>query len=245
MDSRAGRAHQHKGPRGRCVVGHDMTVSETDKTLLMEASAGPDPLSQLRGYWEGLRVGGGIPARSRISPRGIEQALSCTFLIERVAPGIARFRIAGMDLAEFMGMEVRGMPFSAIFCPLGRIEIANKLERVFQDAAILTADLVAERGLGRPALTARMLALPLCNEQGSVNLAIGCMALSGKVGRTPRRFDVTQARLERTMEAVPNPRPIAGVVPKLVVQKCPEFAEAAAVFERGQSGPAPYLRVVK
>lgn len=220
-----------------------MTVTETDEIVSMEASAGPEPLSQLRGYWEGLRLGGGIPARSRISPRGIEQALSCTFLIERVGSGIARFRIAGMDLAEFMGMEVRGMPFSAIFCPLGRVEIANKLERVFQDAAILTADLMAERGLGRPALTARMLALPLCNEQGRVTLAIGCVALSGKVGRTPRRFDVTQARLERTSDARPKPMPpVAGMVPKLIIQ---EFAEAAAVFERAQSGPAPYLRIVK
>ncbi len=70
-------------------------------------------LAEVRAYWEGLRVAGDLPRRDQIDPRGIAGALENTFLLERVAPGIARFRLAGMQLHDLMGMDVRGMPLSA------------------------------------------------------------------------------------------------------------------------------------
>jgi hypothetical protein len=123
-----------------------------------------------------------------IDPRGIAEALESTFLLERVAPGIARFRIAGMHLHDLIGLDVRGMPLSTLFDPAARTRLAEGLEAVFTTPAILEMWLEAERSLGRPRLEGRMLVLPLSDAQGHSTLALGCLALAGALGRAPRRF---------------------------------------------------------
>ena len=223
-----------------------MTITDTEQNTPTSDLPSTDPLAQLRGYWEGLRADGAIPTRSQISPRGIEAALSCTFLIERVAPGIARFRIAGMNLVDFMGMEVRGLPFSSIFCPNARADLARMLEAVFQECAILTMDITAERGLARPPLSARMLALPLRNEHGNVTLALGCMALKGRAGRTPRRFEILDSSLDRLAPITPRLRTVSGFVPKLLpMPRKPIPAEGASDVAASKPARAPYLRLVE
>ena len=182
---------------------------------------GPDHaiLAQVRGYWEGVRDGARVPARSRIDPRGIESALAQSFLLERIAPGMARFRIAGMQIAELMGMDGRGMPVSTMLEPAGRAGFGRALERVFAEPAILEIDLEAERGVGRPALEARMIVLPLTDEMGVVRLGLGSIALDGTVGRGPRRFHAVRQSIrplneERCLQLagtgggdLPAPRP--------------------------------------
>lgn len=157
-------------------------------------------LAEVRGYWEGLRKGSDLPRRDEIDPRGIVGALENTFLLERVAPGVARFRLAGMQLHDLMGMDVRGMPLTALIDPAGRGRISDQLEGVFAGPGTLEIWLEAERGLGRPALEARMLLLPLTSIRGSVDLALGCMAIHGAMGRAPRRFAIggmTGEKIER------------------------------------------------
>ena len=148
-------------------------------------------LAEVRAYWEGLRVGGSLPARDRIDPRGIAGALENTFLLERIAPGIARFRIAGMMVHDVMGMDVRGMPLSALYEPQGRNRLSDALEGVFAGPATLELWLEAERSIGRPPLEGRMLILPLTSSSGKTELALGCLALDGVVGRAPRRFAIS------------------------------------------------------
>lgn len=148
-------------------------------------------LAEVRAYWEGLRDGGALPERDRIDPRGISGALENTFLLERVAPGLGRFRIAGMQLHDLMGMDVRGMPMSALFEPSVRNRLSDALEGVFSGPAVLELWLEAERGIGRPALEARMIVLPLVGSKGETDLALGCLAMEGALGRAPRRFAIS------------------------------------------------------
>ena len=54
-----------------------------------------------------------MPRRAEIDPRGIENALEYAFILERIAPGMARIRLAGIHLSDLMGMEVRGMPLTS------------------------------------------------------------------------------------------------------------------------------------
>jgi hypothetical protein len=145
-------------------------------------------LAQVRAYWQGLRHGTALPQRETIDPRGIAEALESTFLLERVAPGIARFRIAGMHLHDLIGMDLRGMPLSTLFDPAARTRLAEGLEAVFTTPAILELWLEAEHGLGRPQLEGRMLVLPLSDAAGKTTLALGCLAMAGGMGRPPRRF---------------------------------------------------------
>ncbi|MDQ7072126.1 MAG: PAS domain-containing protein [Rhodobacterales bacterium] len=147
-------------------------------------------ITQVEAYWEGLRAGRILPRRSEIDPRGIEGALEYAFILERIAPGIARMRIAGSHLTDLMGMEVRGMPASTFFTPTGRNSFSETLEAVFDSPAIATLDLTAERGIGKPAMEAKMLLLPLKSDLGDVSRVLGCLSTKGEIGRTPRRFDI-------------------------------------------------------
>ncbi len=191
-------------------------------------------LQQLRAYWEGLRTGGRLPARSEIDPRGIAGALENTFLIERIAPGIAKFRLCGRHLHDLIGMEPAGMPLSVLFDPEGRTRLAVALEQVFAGPTTLELWLEAERGVGRPALAGRMLILPLLDQVGAVRLAVGGLVTAGGLGRSARRFAVT------TVLAEPLPRR-TGEAARLPL---PEFAEAPAPFRPARPGGKPNLRLV-
>ncbi|MFT4151905.1 MAG: PAS domain-containing protein [Paracoccaceae bacterium] len=193
----------------------------------------PDPTvpAQIRAYWEALRGTASFPRRDQIDPRGIAGALDQTFLIERIAPGLARFRLAGMRLSDGMGMDLRGMPVSALIAPPDRDRFARALEPVFATPSILDARLRAERSPGRPARMARMLVLPLGDRNGQPVLALGCLALAdADEGRgAPRRFAIT-ALLRETLAAT-RPTPVA-----------PAFAEPAVPFPT--PAPRAHLRLV-
>ncbi|MFN3825725.1 MAG: PAS domain-containing protein [Pseudorhodobacter sp.] len=200
-------------------------------------------LRLIRDYWaalcaqpEGDRT---LPRRAAISPRGIENALSQSFLIERVAPGMARLRIAGMDLNDLMGMDVRGMPFSCLLEPSARGGFGAALEQVFAGRSLLEAELEADRSAGRPALAAQLLILPLAVEPDGRRMALGGLACHGLVGSAPRRFHVARRQL------LPSPLGEPDAAP---VRAAPAFAENAAQFQPAPGDPAPgrgHLRLVK
>ncbi|WP_233489017.1 PAS domain-containing protein [Rhodovulum sp. 12E13] len=153
-------------------------------------------LGDLESYWQGLRGDRLLPARSEVDPRRIEDALEYAFILERIAPGMARFRLAGMHLNDLMGMEVRGMPLTSFFVPEARKRVSAALEQVFDAPAIARMSLAGESGIGRPGLDARLLLLPLKSDFGDVSRALGCLSTVGPVGRAPRRFTITTEQVE-------------------------------------------------
>lgn len=167
-----------------------MMLTYFGKGRSADVAPGFGAIQAVRGYWEALRMGGVLPRRDQIDPRGIAQSLENVFLIERIAPGLARFRLAGMHVNEIMGLDVRGMPLTALFDPAARTRITEALEPVFAGPSLLEGWLEAERGIGKPALEARMILLPLVGSAGEPSLALGCLASVGSVGRMPRRFAI-------------------------------------------------------
>lgn len=160
-----------------------------DMTQIASANRFP-AIKEVEAYWESLRAGRLVPRRSDIDPRGIERALEYAFILERIAPGLARMRIAGSHLTELMGMEVRGMPVSAFFTPTGRTQMSDALEEVFDGPSKVVLDLHAEPGMGKPAIAAKMIMLPLKSDLGDISRVLGCFATKGEIGRTPRRFEI-------------------------------------------------------
>lgn len=151
-----------------------------------------------RAYWESLREEGGvIPARADIDPRGLATALDCVFVGERIGTGLIRLRIAGMSLTDVAGLDMKGLPISTLFIPEARLRLAQVVERVFTLPQVAEFHLDAERSIGRPALEARLLLLPLRSTTGAVDLVLGCLATDGQVGRAPRRFGILRAIEER------------------------------------------------
>lgn len=197
------------------------------------AAGGFLPLAQVRAYWEALWAGRRVPLRSEIDPRGIEGALDHAFILERIAPQVARFRLAGAHLADLMGMEVRGMPLTTFFTPLARTAVGAIVEGVFRRPEVAELTLAGEAGPGRPALAARMILLPLRSDLGDISRALGCLCAPGRTGRTPRRFDLAAA----------NAHPIdAGLETGPAL---PGLSEAPAAFAPATSPGRAHLRLVR
>lgn len=151
----------------------------------------PDRIvAELRSYWEGLRQGRAIPSRADVEPRGIRRALDYAFILERIAPGAARFRLAGRHLIDLMGMEVRGMPICAFLNTSSRGRLSDVLETVFRGPQIAEIQIESPASYGRPLLNGRILFLPLRSDLGDVTRALGCLVADGDVGQSPRRFDL-------------------------------------------------------
>lgn len=186
-------------------------------------------LSQVEAYWDALRGDALLPRRSDIDPRGIENALEFAFILERIAPGVARLRIAGSHLGDLMGMEVRGMPITAFLAPSSRRRFSDMMEELFETPA--TAVLT----LKDPAsgLFARMLLLPLRSDMGDTSRMLGCLVTQGASPDLPCRFEVQHIQMT-PVSASPvlgPPQPAAG------------FAEPPTDFSPKKR--PPYLRLVK
>ncbi|MFV2052691.1 PAS domain-containing protein [Aliiroseovarius sp. YM-037] len=194
-------------------------------------------IRQVEAYWDGLRRGRAVPLRSEIDPRGIESALEYAFVLERIAPGLARFRLAGMHLVDVMGMEVRGMPITSFVVPEDRNALSEALEGLFQKPETLELKLSAETGFGKPKLDAGLLLLPLKSDLGDISRALGCLVSKGAIGRAPRRFKLLECRhsqIEQCKPQITERSPVAG------------FAEPAEPFSSARRPhKPPKLRLVK
>ncbi|WP_068111551.1 PAS domain-containing protein [Tropicimonas marinistellae] len=162
----------------------------------MESAASQFPMiGSVETYWDSLRGDRRMPTRSEIDPRGLDRALSRCFILERLAPTVARFRLAGTHLNDLLGMEVRGMPLTAMFLPDARKQVSDALEQVFDSPARALLTLSGDRGIGKPPMDAALLLLPLMSDLGEVTRILGCLPTLGPIGRTPRRFTVRQSRV--------------------------------------------------
>lgn len=199
-------------------------------------------LAEVEAYWTALKGTRQMPGRIEIDPRGIEGALTNSFMLERIAPGVARIRLAGSHLNDLMGMEIRGMPLTALVAPEHRKRFSEQLEQVFRTPARLVMDLKGERALGKPKCLGRLLILPLTDTENRVTRAIGCLSTHGQIGRAPRRFTVIGQRL--------YPLPGSVALPQTSLRPEPSFAEPARAFDHAERTPLrprrrPALRLIK
>jgi len=200
-------------------------------------------IAQLEAYWLALRLGDQIPHRADVDPRGLSDVLEYAFILERIAPGVARVRVAGSHLNDLMGMEVRGMPISAMFVTQARNQLANTIETVLAGPRTAKIRLTSKGSIGRGAMQGGIYMAPLCDDQGYASRILGCLQTTGKPGHAPRRFAISsvvkQVSGVGTICELPAPAPAAMM---------PGFAEPTFGFEQPASEkPAsarPNLRLV-
>ena len=176
------------------------------------------PLRQAEAYWTALRKGDDIPSRSQIDPRGLENILSQTFILERVAPGIARFRLAGQKVNELAGMEVRGMPLTAFFTAEARKTVSAALENMFDEPSIVAKDIQSGKIVAikseatriRGSREGRIILLPLRSDLGDVSRALGVFVAEGSASRMAQRFSVVSCT---TRSVTKGGKPIAKKTP--------------------------------
>ena len=183
------------GEDGVVALGHERQMRASQSLLRIER------------YWGDVRGNRLVPSRAEIDPRGLAGSLSQAFVLERIAKGLARFRIAGSHVSDLMGLEVRGMPLSTVFLPEARLTLADALEAAFDDPSIIRFQLSAETGFGRPALTGHMVLLPLRSDLGEISRILGGIEMDGDLGRAPRRLRIEdQSRQGLTGVGAPEVR---------------------------------------
>lgn len=241
-------------PPGRAAKGTDMlgsggngrdVVSMTDREKARRLA----PIRTVEAYWRGLCGPDQIPLRSQVDPRGMETALENAFLAERIAPSLAKLRVAGTHLSDLMGMEVSGMPLSTMIAPSDRDRLGQAVARLFTDPAIVRIGLRAEGGFGRPDLTAQLIILPLRSDLGDITRALGAMVSTGQVGRTPRRFTITSVDIEPAFDhglvtpVAGNADPLGMAETQRPFKTKPGGRVEGTPAPRSSQG-APYLRLV-
>lgn len=152
-------------------------------------------IAQVEAYWDGLRNGRLCPTRHEVDPRGIAGALHEAFILEKIAPGLARIRLAGQHLNEILDMEVRGMPISAFFLTDARKELHRALEALFDMPAQVTLSLTTEPRAFRKPLQAQMVLLPLRDEDDQITRVLGALQVEGELKRGPHRFDIQSVKV--------------------------------------------------
>lgn len=217
----------------------------------MESNTFP-AISKIDAYWEQLRDGRLMPKRSEVDPRAMESALEYALLLEHVAPGVVRVRVAGTHLSDLMGMEVRGMPLSVFFDVADRGTLAEIVDRVVREPQVAELKLSSPAGLGRPALDARMLLAPLEGEHESRPRLLGCLQSRGGIGRNPRRFRIEDKLIRRIVASAKRPTLDET---EAVRQQVRQFAEPTTPFKPAPTKPKqpetltkserPYLRLVR
>lgn len=172
-----------------------------------------DVVADVTRHWSSLRAANQAPNRNQIDASAIAHALPHVFLAELVTPRVAKLRICGQHVEDLLGMDMRGMPLTALFQGKAREEIAEALEQVARGARV-TLSLEGETGFGMPKLTAVLALLPLTDAAGQITRVLGVLEYAGEKGRTPRRFTLAQP-LEAAAPITPEkraPRPFLRVL---------------------------------
>ena len=189
-------------------------------------------LVSLEAYWKTLRHARRVPARSDLNPALIDQALPYSFILQRVAPGVARFRVAGQEIHSLMKMDARGMPLTSLFQTEARDPVKDLIEKAFQGPAIVGLPLVSQGGLLRPTMTGAMLLLPMQDAQGDTSRLLGALVFDDVSMPRPRRFAIDAGQPIRTETLGPT-LATSQLMPKdPVMQKGPHVS------------PHPALRLV-
>ncbi len=190
-----------------------------------------DLFTQVDRYWQARRGARQAPLRTDIDPRAIAPALPFVLIAERLAPGIARLRIAGSELNDLLGMEARGMPMTVFAEPEARRILSAAIDAVCNEAAVMDMRLTGPASYGRPALSGRLMLWPLASDTGVIDRLLGCLVPLGETGRAPRRFQIS---LPRRVSGPP-----CAVIPGMAEPQVTFAAQPPAIRSRG------HLRLIK
>lgn len=181
----------------------DMNDQTRERRSAMMPGQNNPVLQSLEAYWQTLRSARQLPARTDIAPSQIDAALPHAFILQRVAPGTARFRVAGQRLHDLLKMDARGMPLGTLFMPEAREQAQQLLETAFTGPAIIGIPVSSPGSLLRPALTGTMLLLPLRDKDDNATRMLGALVTDQDAGPRPRRFMIPEgARIRQDMIGV-------------------------------------------
>ena len=213
----------------------------TDLSQLQDViMTNPTTLNELEQYWSSLPRMRGVPLRKDVDPVAMGALLEDSFILERVAPGVARIRVAGRNIAKLVGIEPRGLPLTAVLLPDSRAAMVYYIEAAFNGPSIVELPLEAPRTVGQPQLQGKIMLLPLRDDHGRVSRVLGVLVMSGRRGIGGRRFKICDRRAVR-VEHIEEPN--AGLR-AVVGGKTTKVRHSLRVTDTKKAQSKPALRLV-
>lgn len=181
-------------------------------------------LAGLLAHWQELRQGRIAPERSEVDPNAISDVLAHAFILEPMQDGAPRIRIAGMALCDLLGMELRGMPATALFSDSARPEFLRLCGGMFDHPTVTEVTLSAA-GHDIPA---DLLMLPLADAEGRIARILGALVCEAIGLQPPTRFEILHSNLHAIHAA-------AEELPQGMAEPAAAFGHAPRA--RGGNGP--------
>jgi hypothetical protein len=101
-----------------------------------------DAIMRLFEYWRSKRNGRSMPARRDIDPLEIPWALSKIFLIDFEPPETFRYRLAGEEISDVFGKNLKGCTLQDILSPEGCERVTERWMNLVE-----TRSIIAMKGL--------------------------------------------------------------------------------------------------
>lgn len=230
---------------GVCVMRDTYNKSQTQPDL------GGRLTSVLR-YWDELRGDRVAPGRTEISPAAITRHLSRICILERPRAGTVRVRLAGATMSTRAGMELRGMPFRALFELDDRNRAMDAAETAITTPAVSILCL-ARHERSAPVPEAQMAILPLTDTRGALTRALAIYseraAVTPFVSDIRGRFHVTDSWTLDIPESGPIIGPMGDTAQGRLISTCvrrPRLATQTATQAVAQDTPQnrPVFQVI-
>ncbi|MEI9902070.1 MAG: PAS domain-containing protein [Hyphomicrobium sp.] len=126
-------------------------------------------------YWDKVRGNRGTPRRFEIDPGKIATILPSTFILERLDAETYRFRLAGTQVCDMFGSELRGTNFLAGWSPTDRGSLARHLAALSKQGAVETVHMEAAP-VARPSTPFEVILLPLRHTGESIDRVLGAFS---------------------------------------------------------------------
>ncbi len=126
-------------------------------------------------YWDKVRGNRTTPRRFEIDPGKIAAILPSTFILERLDAENYRFRLAGTQVCDMFGSELRGTNFLAGWAPADRASLSRHLAALSKQGAVETIHMEAAP-VARPSTPFEMILLPLRHTGENIDRVLGALS---------------------------------------------------------------------
>lgn len=129
-------------------------------------------------YWNRLRGKRPAPKRTEIEPADIRSRLADTFILEGLANGAAKFRLAGTRLCAIFCRELKGFEFTTLLADRDHLMISRLIQATVREGTVCVTGLEGTSRNNRR-VSFELLLLPLQSEGECVRI-LGCMSAMEK-----------------------------------------------------------------
>lgn len=126
-------------------------------------------------YWDKVRGNRQTPRRFEIDPGKIAGILPSTFILERIDPETFRFRLAGTQVCDMFGAELRGTNFLSGWSSSDRVAIVRHLAALSKQGAVETIHMEAAP-VARASTSFEVLLLPLRHTGEMIDRVLGSLS---------------------------------------------------------------------